>query len=343
MENSNQNNKDKDEIILKKDNYEINISLKEQNLSLILKDIINNLIYKAYLSKEFLSNKNIFFSYLSLVGIKDFFINLISQSKYKINKLLQKIELIILLENSKENIEILIPLFNKENDESDMILLKSENLNMKEDIKKLKEEINEIKNRLNEIENKISIVNKRKDEWKGFTNKIIKNIDEVKILLNWIDSSQKLKAKLLYTASLEENKNDDFHKKCDGKGATITIVESSKGKRFGGYTRISWNNNFKNWMSDSTAFLFNLDDNKKFKVIKPEYVIYGDNNYGPHFGYNNDFSPGHPSGSKYFIGGSHPSKHGGDSKTYKAENNQLTGESNFNIVYMEVYQILLDL
>ena len=56
----------------------------------------------------------------------------------------------------------------------------------------------------------------------------------MKQLLNWINPNEKYKVNLLYDASIEENTNKDFHKYCDGKGATITLVESSKGKRFGG-------------------------------------------------------------------------------------------------------------
>ena len=61
----------------------------------------------------------------------------------------------------------------------------------------------------------------------------------MKQLLNWINPNEKYRVNLLYDASIEENTNKDFHKYCDGKGATITLVESSKGKRFGGYTRIT--------------------------------------------------------------------------------------------------------
>ena len=175
-----------------------------------------------------------------------------------------------------------------------------------EDINKLKEEIIEVKKRLNELEKNN---NKIEDNWKGFTNKIIKNKDEVKKLLNWIDPNEKYRVKLIYDATLEENTNNDFHKKCDGKGSTIILIESSNGKRFGGYTRISWNNNIKNYMTDASAFLFSFDNDKKYKVIKPNYAIYGDDRYGPHFVQHNDFTQGHTSGSKFFIGGSHPSYH----------------------------------
>ena len=242
------------------------------------------------------------------------------------------------MQNS-ENLELIIP--NSEtqlNTDDTIILLKNENVNLRDDIKNLKEEMNTIKKRLDELE---KIIYNNKDEWKGFTNKIIKNKDEVKQLLNWINPNEKYKVKLLYDATLEENTNKDFHNKCDGKGATITLVESSKGKRFGGFTRISWNNNIKTWMNDVNAFLFNLDKNKIFKVIKPEYAIFGREDYGPHFGQSNDFTPGHPNGSKYFIGGSHPSYHNGN-KTYEAEDKELCGENNFTIVSMEVYQVILE-
>ena len=338
MEKENKN-QEKEEIV--KDNYLITISIKDQYLSLIIKDSLSKDEYKTNISQEFLSNKNIFFSYLSIIGIKDFFINSIKdQSKFNLIKQNSNLKLTIIFKSSNENIEIIIPpseplLLNKDDI---IILLKNENLNMREDITKLKEEMMDIKKRMSELESRI---NNRKKEWRGFTNKIIKNKDEVKQLLNWINPDEIYHVKLLYDASLEENINKDFHKKCDGKGATITLVESSKRKRFGGYTRISWNNNIKTYMNDSSSFLFNLDNNKKYKVIRPEYAIYGKDDYGPHFGYGNDFSPGHPNGSKYFIGGSHPSNPGSQ-KTFEAETNELTGETNFKIVSMEVYQVILE-
>ena len=163
----------------------------------------------------------------------------------------------------------------------------------------------------------------------------------MKQLLNWINPNEKYRVNLLYDASIEENTNKDFHKYSDGKGATITLVESSKGKRFRGYTRISWNNNIKDYMTDTSAFLFNLDNKKKYKVIKPECAIWGRDDYGPHFGGNNDFTPRHPSGSKFFVGGSHPSNPG-NGKTYEAEKNELSGEDNFKIVAMKVYQVNME-
>jgi hypothetical protein len=31
-----------------------------------------------------------------------------------------------------------------------------------------------------------------------------------------------------------------FHKKCDGKGQTLTIIQSERGKIFGGYSTVPW-------------------------------------------------------------------------------------------------------
>ena len=327
-----------DDLTFKKDNYKINISLKSNNISLIIIDSLTNEEYKRLISEEYFSNKNPLFSYFSIIGIKDFLINAIKDpSKYNLAKDNKNLTLTIPLEKLNEKIEILIPISEAQlTTEDNIIMLKNENFCLKEDIKNLKDEINELKKRLKIVEETM-----RKEDWRGFTNKIIKNKNEVQQLLNWINPNEKYSVKLLYDASPEENTNKDFHKYCDGKGATITLVESSKGKRFGGYAKISWNNNSQNWMNDSSAFLFSLDNNKKYKVIKPQYAIYGHENYGPHFGESNDFTPGHPSGSQFFIGGSHPSNPE-NNKTFEAEKNELSGEDNFQIVSMEVYQVNLD-
>ena len=147
MEKSNENNNE--EIIINKDNYTITISLKANILSLIINDSLNSVGYKANISQEFLSNKNIFFSYLTIIGIKDFFINTLkNQSKYNISNYNSNLKLTIFLQNS-ENLELIIPKLETQlNTDDTIILLKNENLNLKDDIKNLKEEISTIKNRL---------------------------------------------------------------------------------------------------------------------------------------------------------------------------------------------------
>ena len=48
------------------------------------------------------------------------------------------------------------------------------------------------------------------------------------------------KFKLLYKASEHENKSRLFHECCDDKGPTLTIIKSTEGWIFGGYTTQSW-------------------------------------------------------------------------------------------------------
>ena len=73
--------------IFNKDNYTINISLKLDNIFLIVTDSKTKEEYKKLISQEYFSNKNSFFSYFTIIGIKDFLINAITDSsKYNITK-----------------------------------------------------------------------------------------------------------------------------------------------------------------------------------------------------------------------------------------------------------------
>ncbi|CAF4121487.1 unnamed protein product, partial [Didymodactylos carnosus] len=50
----------------------------------------------------------------------------------------------------------------------------------------------------------------------------------------------------------------DFHQTCDGKGPTITIIQSEKGDYlYGAYTAVPWSTQ-TGTITDSTAFLFTL-------------------------------------------------------------------------------------
>ena len=45
---------------------------------------------------------------------------------------------------------------------------------------------------------------------------------------------------LLFRGSKDGFKSAAFHKNCDNKGATLTIVKSEYGKIFGAFTYIPW-------------------------------------------------------------------------------------------------------
>jgi len=65
---------------------------------------------------------------------------------------------------------------------------------------------------------------------------------------------------LIYKASRDGFDSKDFHKKCDNKGATLVVIQSSEGGYlFGGYTAASWSGNDV-YKTDPTAFLFTLSN-----------------------------------------------------------------------------------
>ena len=64
--------------------------------------------------------------------------------------------------------------------------------------------------------------------------------------------------KLLFRASRDGWTASDFHGMCDDKGATITVVKSSDGYVFGGYSDVAWSGG-GGWAGSSEAFLFSLE------------------------------------------------------------------------------------
>ena len=95
-------------------------------------------------------------------------------------------------------------------------------------------------------------------------------------------------SKTLYRASRDGFQASSFHSKCDSKGATLTLIKSSNGNIFGGFTKANWAGN--SWIIDSNAFLFSLINQYDYpiklniKSDKVAYAIYGHPSYGPYFG-----------------------------------------------------------
>lgn len=177
-------------------------------------------------------------------------------------------------------------------------------------------------------------------DFKGFTKEIIKTAEEANQILNWIDKSpHSLRVEKIYTATLEENTSNDFHKKCDNKGPTIVLCEELKdGYRFGGYAKEEWelSGNIK---YDRNSFLFNLDKNKKY-ISKEGCYIYGGPNHGPHFGYAN-LALIWSSKINTFIGNnSHHFQYMNNTICYDIQKNELCGKEEFQLKKMEVYRVL---
>ena len=57
----------------------------------------------------------------------------------------------------------------------------------------------------------------------------------------------------------------DFHNKCDGNNFTVSFIETTDGRRFGGFTEESWDEN--KWKMAPKSFIFSFD-NKEIYYVK---------------------------------------------------------------------------
>lgn len=310
---------------------EININIENQYISFIYKDK-NNLEYKGMFTKDFLSDKENFFKLLSLSSIKDFFEQRIINKEYDLQKDDQNISLKIKYNN--KTLDLIIP---KDIGTMD----KNLSLNLITELVNIKNENKEIKERLYNLEKKVSKLMKEENEdLKGFERNIIKNKEEAEKILKWICPYNDRKLELLYKATPEENTRDDFHRKCDNKGATVVLIETTKGRRFGGYTSLSWDSS-SGWKNDLESFLFSLDNNKKYEVIpNATYKVYSNKDYGPWFG-GSGSGFGLSYEKNFFIGNETHRDNYSSEKAYSTTvENELSGGKTFNISKMEVYQII---
>jgi len=249
---------------------------------------------------------------------------------------------------------------------------------------KIYEKINNIENKVNQ-NNKIERINniekelkEQKDKtqkiikWKNEYNTQLQQIQKIKInniTLNKIDSliinkyeeleflENRLKYnnilkdkniifKLLYRSSRDGSNTQTFHNKCDNIMGTLSIIKTTKGMRFGGYTEQYWNGGSKGtYKKDdkNICFCFSLD---LFKIYNfndnSNSSIYCYYDWGPSF-YSNEsniFYVCNNNGS--LIGYTYyQTKHNSFGKfDYDYEINNC--QSNFSVVELEVFQILFD-
>ena len=110
------------------------------------------------------------------------------------------------------------------------------------------------------------------------------------MLHEWLaEDSQAGEFSLLYRGSRDGQMAEAFHSKCDNKGCTLIVIETTCGKVFGGYSNTVWSS--AGWAKDTKAFLFALSGEgilspckMKLKDANYKCAIYCGNNYGQIFG-----------------------------------------------------------
>jgi hypothetical protein len=82
------------------------------------------------------------------------------------------------------------------------------------------------------------------------------------------DQYPQARFKRIYDATTDGWKNTDFHRCCDKKGWTLTIVETTKGFIFGGFTTAEWESP-PSWSIPKPcphSFLFSVNEGSKYPV-----------------------------------------------------------------------------
>ena len=211
------------------------------------------------------------------------------------------------LKEQNDNIVNNISELKSQNDE-----LKNQNNNLKEQIIEIKNLCNFIKEQINIMssksdEIKTEIINELKNDNKinceQLTEKIKyiydyaqkkKNEDrickqkmdeqkekEYELIKSWInstlDSRQKIELQLIYKKSRDGDSISNFHRRCDGRGKTVTIIETKDGLKFGGFKNDSWDCN--GWKKNNKDFVFSLNT-----LTKYNHNNNGDSTYG-HYDY----------------------------------------------------------
>ena len=110
------------------------------------------------------------------------------------------------------------------------------------------------------------------------------NNKQVIELMNICEFQKQEKFQLLYRASEDGFNSDNFHQKCDGIKNTLTIIKSTNGNIFGGYTGAAWSSS-GDYISDTNSFIFSLinqsNDPFKAKCTDNQYEIVGNESHGP--------------------------------------------------------------
>ena len=260
-----------------------------------------------------------------------------------LKSLIDKKNLSIIQEEKKMKIKIINPINNREfyinvlSREKD---IKSEINSIITYVTSLNEKVQKLENKVNLLENKLNEIIKEKEEKKKkkelyekyqINKSSVINKEEIDLFMNWLDQKPK-KMKLLLDSKIDGDLTQTFYNKCGGKFPTVVFVKTTKGKRFGGYCSIGWENKKGGALKDINSFTFSLDNKKKYKIKNPNNAI---QTYYCYFAFG--------VGSDFYINDkctSYTNNYNKNTGTYETTKQyELNGEYNFTVSSYEVYQI----
>ena len=276
----------------KNNSYHITFEAESSNILIIKATQKNNLFSKCFTNKSTFEKikENKYFSMCD--DLKEIYTELESRIKNKEIKLFEKDNNLVLIINLP-SIKIKEISFLLNEDE------KNENQKINDLVKittELKNEINLLKNENKELYQKIEdLKNNNPKEIKELKNIVLefkKIIEELKInqLYGLSESTildnddltfikqlfpNKCKFNLLYRATRDGSYPENFHKKCDDKGPTITLIKTNDNKKFGGYISKDrkYGNRDEYYVNDKDAFIFSIKKKKNI-LLKMEIHVH---------------------------------------------------------------------
>ena len=327
--NINFTTKESFEIHSNEKNYILKVSLNDKLIFFEVeeKNIFPKGEYNIYLSLEELGKINKYFlQFDTLKEVLESLKKLIEKNNLSIIKDERKMKIKIVNPANDKEIFINVPL--KEKD------LKSEIDSLIPYVASLSERIQVLEKKLDEIYIYKEILEEiRKEKIEKELNKSqILNLNEKELFLSWLENKPK-KIKLLLDSRIDGDLTQTFYNKCSGKYPTVVFVKTTKGHRFGGYSSIPWKNLSGQCAEDEKNFIFSLDKQKKYNIIKPKYAIQTHSSYFA-FGGGNDF---HVNGKCT----TYTNNYNNNSGTYNTtETYELNGgEQYYTVSSYEVYQI----
>ena len=78
---------------------------------------------------------------------------------------------------------------------------------------------------------------------------------------------------ILFNSLIDGDTLQNLHNKIDNKSPTYFLIKADSDRIFGGYTTHSWNINNVQKSSDDKAFVFSVDNKKKYNIENPSEAI----------------------------------------------------------------------
>ena len=167
---------------------------------------------------------------------------------------------------------------------------KEKNEDLKEIVDDLLKEKNDTKNIIDELikwkkENEKTKEEDEDDFIDYDIDSILLNNKDIQLISKRLikEENDKVIYNLIYRASRDGKNATSYHKKCNGKNNTLTVVQTVKGNKFGGFTETEIQDGYIGY-KDPNSFIFSLDKMKIYENLNKEGVVIRHySGYGPYF------------------------------------------------------------